>query len=386
MRIARRLALPLVGAALLAAAAPASARPPDPRCYPHGYSHTYAASARVRVYETSPSFEADTIFYVCDLLTGRRTRIATASGDEDFVSIEQVHFAGRVVAYFLKDCLKAECGGGYRSVDAASGRRLRPQARGALLDWAVFPSGSFAWIDQQPNLRTVGSSRGEHDRGPGIDPRSLAVSGDGRVYWTNAGDPRTAVAGPGGPPDPAVADPPGPRRCYPGGAQTDAATPRIRVYSLTRWSTYTGVTSYFACDLRAGRRVHLVDVPDALDLEALRITGPRVAFAYGSCGRDGCPGGGVGVADTRSGAVQKLAAPRFNVRVTDLTLTASGALAWIERAYGESESTGTVRICDAGACPPVDSGADIASVSLARSRAGALYWTHGDAARSTPLR
>ena len=388
-RTMRHLLLPALALAAAASLAPATAgaRSPAPGCYPRG-SETFGATARVRVYGRTNARSGATAVYVCDLLSGRRTRTGLSSGRGEAVAAHDVTFAGRVAAFLQQTCTGDDCSDAYLAVDAATGART-DAGDPAPLNWVVFPSRLLVWVqrDNEQEVGVVAGSDGnELDRGAGVDPQSLATSRDGRAYWLNEGEPRSAqVAGPAN--DPAVANPRGNRRCYPRGARTAAASARVRVYRTVTPSNSSDIYTYTACDLRGGRRVVLARTVPPRGPEAVRIVGYRVAMASGFCGLHLCAYGGVVRADVRSGRLRTLQEASNRHEVTDLLLTPSGSVAWIQRLLNEGGTTTgrTAAACDGDECRELESDEAIAERSLGHSHGGSLYWTVGDSARATPL-
>ena len=362
-------------------AVPAAARAPDRRCYPHD-AYGYAASTRVRLYEVSApdDFDHRTLF-VCDLVTGRRTKVDDALDTEESFEPSDVRFAGRIVAFRLEHCLKAECDRDFVALDSRTGRRLPAGPRAQLLGWVLGPGGSLAWVEAGQPLRLEsfdGASTVVQDEGTGIDSRSLAFSDASTLYWMHDGGAHRARVGVPSPPVAAV-DPRGSARCYPAGSRTlVASTTRVRVYRRSRGTTETVV----ACALRSGRRTGLVSghSDDAPGFDVLRVRGPFVAFAAHSCVKADCVHGGPQVVDARTGKQLHENALTRDQPVEALVLAENGSIAWIA-----GEVTKTVARCDLRGCAAIATETGLVA-DLALSDASFLYWSNGTEPRVADLR
>jgi hypothetical protein len=204
----------LVRSALLDPAPPALPKKPDPnprgarRCYPRG-SVTLAASTRIRVYrapDPDPHLANDDArtFVACGLRDGRRTSIGDEWPPDIGFEIHGVEFAGRFAAVGVRECSKYGCTTAVRVVDAtgAKGPRSRSVSGDRIYDIALKPNGSLAFMWSRlrdgaaPNreLRRCDSQGcAALDSSAEIETGSLALSAASDVYWTNAGQPRSAT-------------------------------------------------------------------------------------------------------------------------------------------------------------------------------------------------
>jgi hypothetical protein len=389
----RRSAAPLAIAALLAAA-PAAAAAPErhPNCVPKR-SHGYGASNRLRVFGV-PGPGAGGAGYACDLRTGLRRKLWRATDRR--VDARMVRFAGTAAAYHERSGPGQDAF--IRSVEVTGGRKLGASigADAAVSDLVVAPSGSAAYVarrDSGLSVATLTARGGERlDAGPLVEPGSLALAEDSRLYWTSGALPRSAGLDPEPQRLPAPSSVGGSDRCYPRGSATEAAGARVRVYSREYTPEGERTVQYVACDLRSGRRTLLAafDDPDtSFSFDQIRVAGPLVAYAGYGCFKAECGSGVVHVIDTRTGrtAVTAPMGPSRTVRVTGLVVAADGSVAWIRAARGvDGASPATaVHRCDASGCARLDEGDGIDPASLALSEGARLYWAKDGAPRSATL-
>lgn len=365
-------------------AAPASAREPNPRCYPRQYdNYEYGASGRVRVYDVLKSdaedLQSEDVAYVCDLVTGRRVEIGRSSVDDPWHP-DTLRFAGPVVGFRAVDCFKQYCDYSIRTVDLRTGRKLTGGYVGdPIYDLVLAPTGSAAWMSlligpPRPGVhlkKMTAAGSQDLDVGPGIEPGSLALSAGSLLYWTKDGAVRTTMLDEAAPrrdprPDPAFG---GSRRCYPRGSVTLAGGSRARVYRARDGDRRDLV----ACDLRSGRRVRFAfyTPPDATyTLGPVRFAGRFVALSVRSCSLD-CTTSVV-VIDLDRGRARTAGSTGSAPHATDLVLAKDGAVGWIvEDEVWRCPASGT---CDGR----IDLGRFARPRSLALSRGGRLYWTMPD--------
>lgn len=190
----------------LAAAPPAAqARPHD--CATTG--HTVLANGKARVYRVGNTYGGE--YYGCLYGSERRKLL----GDYSFSSNNQLdtgffRLRGRRVGYANLDFPGEGIEGWEAEVVDLRTRRVtrRSNANGGLDDLRLTGSGSLALLsddgsstiggDGIPNkvhaytvAKLEQDGRTLLDRGKSIDPDSLAVASH-RVYWTHAGEPRSA--------------------------------------------------------------------------------------------------------------------------------------------------------------------------------------------------
>jgi hypothetical protein len=406
------LALATALLALLAAVpSEAGAREQSPKCYPRG-ADGIAAGTRARVFRVGTPGEVNVI-YACDLLTGRRTRIAEGDRFSDH-HLFSVRLAGRVVAFVHSSCerpLSAQipCFVRVRTLDVQTrAARTSGELGGAgVVDLVVSPSGAAAWIEVGPGrpderrVRALGANGqvAELDSGPAIEVQSLALAPDGRLYWRNGPLTRTYALDPPPPDDgreptvplmPAYNDPEprGSRRCFPRKSATLAASTRIRVYRVTepRESKFDDeLFSYAACDLRTGHRTALGSDQSAdagLSVVRVAFAGGRAAVGVRECAKyaSEC----WGTIHLLGGGKQQPAKIPSGELLFGLVLARTGEVAWIAGRSAPIRST-AVRSCDGTDCATLDTGSDLGWMSLARSEASDLYWMKGDEPRSAPM-
>ena len=386
---------PVLAALVLALAAssvsaPAAADVPQRHrnCVP-GKAYAFGASNRVRVFETPARSEYRT-GYACDLVTGRRRRLWATQFAQSF-SASMVRFAGTAVAFHERECIKERCFGAVRSVELVSGRQVRAHTPDSdVSDIVVAPTGSTAYIARQGLPVSVVKAAGDGvqtlDRSEHVEPWSLALAADSRIYWTNAGAPRSARLDP----EPQAFPPPraigGNRRCYPRGSETLAASAWARVYTLVGAEAERIV----ACNLRSGRRV-LVDEVYARqthDVDRAAFAEPFVAVAIRGCLGGSCGGRRVQTVDLARGTVRTVdGGEGGDWRVTDLELRPSGAVAWIGTLAAEGLAEYTeLNACSPSDCARLDGGAGLERGSLAQATLERLYWTGAGVPRSAPFR
>jgi hypothetical protein len=389
--MSRTVSLALVaavaGAAACGAAAPAPAAPPKPHADCAG-SGSIAKGVRARIFQRDLG-DGDYAVIACDLLTGNQTEVAKGTF-RDSDGVRFARFAGRFIAFEHASCAftlnPTPCPRQVRSIDVKTGRELSaaPDESG-ITDLAVSRSGAFAWSQGGPApgviVRDASTTRSVAT-GP-VEAGSLALSRDGRVYWTAAAGVPGSAQLEGARREPAADRAIGGHRaCYPRGSATDAASTRARVYTEVRGETVRLV----ACDLRSGRRTVADEGTDGIDapsFDRLALAGSHLATAYRSCAGMSCAGGALSVLDARTGRVTRGPDQGIvGVRVTDLVVSPTGAFAWIRE---EANGTHTVRACGDVDCATLDAGRGVVPTSLALARGGRMYWTNLDAALSAPL-
>lgn len=393
-RAPRLITLLVVIAAVAALAPPPAQAAASKRCYPRG-SDGIATSTRVRVFVvTDPEYEARYVFYACALRSGRRFELGDGYTDTNIsFGLRGVRISGLTVGFQAFGCVSGPtCGSYVATLDLRTGRRLQSPNEGErqLTDLVVSRDGAAAWIDRATQAgparvrRLDAQGTTTLDSSPGVEPGSLALARDNRIYWTGEGRARSdSLGAPHGSErvDDAVA---GHRRCFPRGSTATAATRHVRIYEVAD-ENQDDILIY-ACVLRSGRRVLLstafmtsgiVDQP--------RINGYRVAFELSDCpsGASQC-GSTVETLDLRTG--QRRASGFPNSFVSELELAASGSVAWIESraptfpTYQASYRVLT-RVGDREA--ELDSGGDIQSLALGGG--ARVYWTNAGVPRSAAL-
>jgi hypothetical protein len=394
----RATAVSLLAAALalaLTPAAPAGAREQSPRCYPKG-SSTVAASTRVRVFY-SEGDDGDYAYYACDLLTGRRTVLARGTF-RDGDSIASVRFAGRVVGFRHGACpftLNHDpCTGSVRALDVQTRREQSGGTDGAVTALVVSPNGSAAWIEthdvptraQTVRRTATGGQATTLASGPLVEPDSLALAGDGTLYWSDGGVPAAATLGAAPRDKHADPEPRGSRKCSPPRSETLAASSRVRLYQRLVGGDRIG---YALCDLKRGRRTKIATVSDTeepFSVRPVRLAGTFAAMGTRLCGKYGC-----GLYDLRLYDVTGQRAPLRVAAggwVFDIALQADGAVAWIQGGEPNGYSRPGVRElrrCAAGSCETLDSHTDLGTESLGLSEGSDLYWTRGGQPRHAPM-
>jgi hypothetical protein len=169
------------------------------------------------------------------------------------------------------------------------------------------------------------------------------------------------------------------------GSRTVLSNSVARIY-------YTPGGRPYSCYWITGRRVALdmfVDrfyAPGDAHLGLLRMAGRVLAYTWVD---PGIPAVHVHSVDMRLGRFPRRAAIQpatsaepSSVRVTDLVVRASGAVAWIQQLEG----TVSVWRLDAGGRRQLDAGAGIGPASLRTVPGGRLAWTRDGATRSAALR
>ncbi|HEX8649098.1 MAG TPA: hypothetical protein VF715_19555 [Thermoleophilaceae bacterium] len=398
----RRAAAALAAAAALLAlsAVPAIAREQSPRCYPKTGSTGIAASTRVRIFEVERG--GDFVVYACDLLTGRRTRIAddlTPAG----AAILQIRFAGRWVAFEHSACPSSppatQCARAVRSLDVQTREWLSAIPGAGISDLVLMPNGAVAWIEP-----LSGSPGGHAVRrltragaeplasGPLVQAGSLALAEDATVYWTDGALPRSARLDAVAPGATFQADPEprGHRKCFPRGSEPAiAASTRVRVYSV--YLPEDEEEHYYACDLRSGRRAQFMRIftdQDGWSMNALTIAGSFVAFGGQGCTKAICGSREMWRIDM-SGRLPGLGnKPAGLNHVSDVVLESSGSLAWITASDLQPRPSNLYQVhrCDPRGCAELERGQAIAPTSLAAAAGGPqLYWTRGGEPHSATL-
>jgi hypothetical protein len=256
----------------------------------------------------------------------------------------------------------------------------------------VAPNGSAAFIaggSQRVVGRMTPAGGEQLDAGPLVEPESLALAGDARLYWFN-GVPRSAQLDDEPLRFPAATSFGGHERCYPRKSKTRAASTVVRVYTrYVERPEYEPFTEYVACDLRSGRRTVLESFSDpdtSFQFDQIRAAGSFAGYAGFPCSKYGCNGGFVRVIDSRTGRELTRAFPGSarGVKITVLALRADGTMAWSsdERGFDGVAHTPTVNRCTASGCATVDEGKGIDAGSLAPSEGSRLYWMRDGAPRA----
>lgn len=383
----------------LAAASPADAREQSRKCYPRGYSGI-AASTRVRVFY-GENVDGDYRYYACDLLTGRRTRIAEGTF-RDSDTLRDFRFAGRVLAFQHADCdftlNPTPCPAAVETLDVQTRGARSGTVGGTVTDLVVQRNGAAAWIEsRQGTVPTRAVMRlgadgktSELAAGPTVESGSLALAQDGTVYWREAELPRSAPLDPtAGPPFQRDPEPKGRRACFPKGSLTDAASTRVRVYNVDDGE---GEDLYSACDLRTGRRVqfatHFTD-NENFQIGVFRFAGSFAAFEVCNSYRGTACTGQLRLFDADGKrtwpSTQALVVAN---RITDIALEPNGSVAWInavEDGYRSPASKDAVFRCELGGCGKVEEGTGIGTRSLALSAGSHLYWTRDGTPRTATL-
>lgn len=145
-------------------------------------------------------------YYYCNPRTGTRDTLGSYVPDTGG-GIRLVELAGRYIAYDYLLCAHGHCTGRVGLLDTRTQRlrtfeaeavpsELGPAAARSLV---VTAAGSVAWIrarSETPNYEVFAVPPGRRaqllDRGPAIDPDSLAAGG-GTLYWTDEATPRSAA-------------------------------------------------------------------------------------------------------------------------------------------------------------------------------------------------
>ncbi|MDX6696983.1 MAG: hypothetical protein QOE65_380 [Solirubrobacteraceae bacterium] len=169
------------------------------------------------------------------------------------------------------------------------------------------------------------------------------------------------------------------------GSRDVLSTPAARIYYTPAWRPYS-------CYRITGRRVALdtfVDrfyAPRDAHLGQLRTTGRVLGFTWVD---PGLPAVYVQSLDMRLARFRRRAivAPSVSaepsaVRVTDLVVRQSGAIAWVQQVEGET----SVWRLDAGGRARLDAGEGIGTGSLSGVSATRVGWDHDGVARSAVLR
>lgn len=371
----RRTASLVLAAVVLAAWAPAEAgaRDPSARCYPRDV-RGLASGVRARVFHRDLE-DGDYVIYACDLISGRRTRIGEGTF-RDGDSVGSIRFAGRIVGFVGGSCvglMGTPCTSSIETVDVRTRRRLSTGVEAEVTDFLVSPTGAAAWIEREGGVHrakaiSAGHTATELDSGPALEPGSLALSSGGRLYWTNAGEARSAQLDwrkpPREPRDPPVG---GNRGCHPPGSLAYGASTRARLFVYLRDPDSADAV---ACNLRTGARTLIAPLGDDAGLEPqeIRFAGWYVAFANRFLWRARDYPTNLDVVDLRSGRI--VTTDRWidpESRATDLVLARDGVAAWGIR--------GEIRACRPDAeCATLDPGpAEAGSLALAPSRR--LFWS-----------
>jgi len=208
------VALVLVGVGLVVAAPAADAAKRKPCSMPGSHTVRRDAGGRIFVVTKGHRYSEDWTWYGCLFRTGKRVRIVNPS--EDAVNAAD-HFLLRspYAAYMTHDSASGSVLQDVHVINLKSGARntyaasfSQPQGFGTQLVRLILTQhGAIVWTEVTYGSNATGSysdyrvemndwaaGPAELDRGPDIDPRSLAVTPSGRrAYWTNAGEPRSAV-------------------------------------------------------------------------------------------------------------------------------------------------------------------------------------------------
>lgn len=183
------------------------------------------------------------------------------------------------------------------------------------------------------------------------------------------------------------------QRCFPHRARTVLEDRRARVYGLV----YRGYHEIWGCSLQTGRRSFLglrnFSNSEGDYAAPIVLRGPFVGVNVSESGHDTGTYATVSTYDLRSGK-------RLHVWmqggdtcvnatvVTELRVTGTGAAAWIAEAeFGCGPTTNQVFRADTSSrhVRRLDEGTDIDPQHLV-VKAGRIYWKHGGATRSAPIR
>lgn len=239
-------------------------------------------------------------------------------------------------------CYKADCQDRVVSLDVVSRKQFAIGIREApFVSFVIFRTGSLAVIaDGKVQRASANGTRAELDTGPGLEPGSLALAPNGRLYWAKGGVAQSApldpVAAPARErPEPAFG---GSRRVTPKGSRTLGSGSRLRVYeSATPFDETTA--EVVACSLRTGRRtVKVIDEYD--ELEHVRVAGWLVATAVRGCLKDVCGAGRIETVDVRSGAIRAVSGGQGGY---DRFRTTDGSFSATARSPGSWSATARAR-------------------------------------------
>jgi hypothetical protein len=191
--------LDLAIAVLLLAGAAASADGAAARCVAPG--RVVSAGTGLTLYAARDAANDLTRYAVCIRGARRPRRIGDAEGES---GVQSPSARGRYLAYEYLACDDdtGGCTGGVYRFDARAPKRERklatmPNEVGAATSLEVTARGAVALIRFANRRQEVLLYDAAGERllaaGPAVDPRSLAVAGE-RIYWTESGAPRTAMA------------------------------------------------------------------------------------------------------------------------------------------------------------------------------------------------
>lgn len=153
-----------------------------------------------------------------------------------------------------------------------------------------------------------------------------------------------------------------------------------------------------ACSRVSGRRRHLHDTAPEDGVRELTARHHRIArdvLAFELTYSRDLVERMIMVVDVRRGTVVHTAdglteagmvAQGSGSRITDLTVTAKGAAAWIVREAPAGKATLTVAVVDHQGRRELDAGADVDPGSLRISHAGVISWTRASARRTARVR
>jgi hypothetical protein len=184
-------------AACATVSAPASARHVT-TCWPRA-SKTVELSRTVRIFSTHLD-DVWTRYYACDLR--RRNRIGLGEEDEFYSGPGDFRLAGNVVGFVAVD--PGTRSGGYDTSDVTvarvrGGMRRSVYYMGTVVEFAVLPSGTAAWIGRRGDSGVlevhVFDANGDRILDSGGSLAALAVATPATVYWTRDGMAQRATAG-----------------------------------------------------------------------------------------------------------------------------------------------------------------------------------------------
>ena len=379
----------------------------DDRCGAGG--RTLMASADVRV--AVPAERAGAALTACLLSNGRPVVVGRYGLCSDGGGARPLAVAGHYAAFGV-----ASCGtDGKRDVvelyDVRTKQLVlrrdaieRPGTPDVGLDALVLSrTGAVAWTAHDGGAVRAVSARPRGDvvaldDAGDVAPRSVALAEDGTAYWTAGGVARATALDTGGAGAPFGIASRGARiasRTCPASGPTLAATPGVRVYSRGRDAT----DPVFACLASLGRRVRLDrfgDCAGGAQTRPLAITAPMLAVNPLRCRAAGDGSlDRMQVWDLRSGERlvdseatvakgRRGAAARW-VRIGAVVLRPGGAVVWTASGERDPDQIVSAR---AGDAPVVlESGAQVATRSLAGAPDGTVYWRSGrSGVRTTRLR
>jgi hypothetical protein len=168
------------------------------------------------------------------------------------------------------------------------------------------------------------------------------------------------------------------RKACPTDGRTIVANEQVRVFR--RVSTRDRV---YACLVKTGKLRKLGERDElGAGVRMVRVARAHVAWDAASCGSGSCVGD-MFTLDMRSGKLRRGATQGDEGLARDVELTNSGAIAWTRSSAGEDYEPRVYKL-DAAGQGVLDSGPGVDRESLGTD-GGRVYWTSGDAPRSTLL-